>query len=269
MNHGSTIKTKPVKYTYLLCCLLILSLTTCSEDGDFNVFSVEQDLELGRETAQQIRSNPAEYPILDPADYPQAYLYLQNMVDEIVREGNVPYADVFPYQVTLIRSDQQNAFATPGGFIYVYTGLVDVLDSGDQLAGVLAHEIAHASQRHSTDQLTKQYGISTLISVVSGGDPGLLSQIGSQLLSLKFSRDDESEADARSVDFLCNTDYASNGAAGFFEMIQGMGSPPAFLSTHPNPGDRVADINARAADKNCATDTSDIDDFRDFKQRLP
>lgn len=254
-------------YPFLLLCLL--SLSTCSEDGDFNVFSIEQDLELGRQTAQQILNNPAEYPVLEPRDYPQAYLYLQNMVDEIVREGNVPYADVFPYTVTLIRSDQQNAFATPGGFIYVYTGLVEVLDSGDQLAGVLGHEIAHASQRHSTDQLTKQYGISTLLSVVSGGDPGLLTQIGSQLLNLKFSRDDEAEADARSVDFLCNTDYASNGAAGFFEMIQSMGGSPAFLSTHPNPGDRVEEINDRAADKNCDTDTSDIDDFRDFQQSLP
>ncbi len=253
------------------CLFLLFPLftTSCSQDGDINIFSVQQDLELGQQTDAEIRSDPAEYPILDRADYPQAYAYLQGMVDDIVAEGQVPYADVFPYQVTLINQDIDNAFATPGGFLYVYTGLVQTLDTGDELAGVLAHEIAHAARRHSTDQLTKQYSFSTLVSVLTGGDPGLFSQIVSTLLNLRFSRSDESEADARSVDYLCNTDYAANGAAGFFEKLQGSAQPPAFLSTHPNPDNRVTAINERAAEKNCSTTTDDIQDFQRFQALLP
>ncbi len=245
------------------------SFSGCSEDGDLNVFSVEQDLELGRQTDQEIRSNPSEFPILDPANFPEAYDYLQGMVNDIVLRGEVDYADVFPYEVAIIDQDVENAFATPGGFLYVYTGLIEVLDNESELAGVLAHEIAHSAERHSSKQLTKQYGFSTLVSVLTGGDPGLLSQVAGSLLSLRFSRRDEAEADNRSVDYLCNTQYAANGAAGFFESIQGGGSPPAFLSSHPNPEDRVADINARAQEKNCSVANGDQTNFQAFKANLP
>ncbi len=250
--------------------LLALCYTGCSKDGDINVFSVEQDLELGRKTDEQIRSNPDTFPLLDPAAYPEAYAYLQGMVDEIVSLGDVPYSDLFPYTVTLIDSDVENAFATPGGFIYVYTGLVSTLDTGDELAGVLAHEIAHAARRHSTDQLTKQYGVATLFSLVTGNnDPGLLTQVAETLLSLQFTRSDEEQADESSVDYLCQTRYAANGAAGFFEKIQDQPTPPEFLSSHPSPDNRVEDINARAADKGCSTATSDVENFRAFQSRLP
>ncbi|WP_116107588.1 M48 family metallopeptidase [Lewinella sp. IMCC34191] len=253
----------------ILLLSFILTFATCSEDGDLNVFSVEQDLELGRQTNQEIRNTPSDYPILDTEDYPEAYSYLQRMVNDIVQQGDVAHADVFPYEVTIINQDVQNAFATPGGYLYVYTGLIDVLDNESELAGVLAHEIAHSAERHSTNQLTKQYGFSTLVSVITGGDPGLLSQIAGSLLSLRFSRSDEAEADDRSVDYLCNTRYAANGAAGFFESIQDGSSPPEFFSSHPNPDNRVADINARAQEQNCSTTTGDQTAFQQFKADLP
>ena len=259
---------KNLFYCFLLC-LSVVSFSTCSEDGDLNIFSVEQDLEFGRQTDQEIRSNPSEYPILDPAEYPEAYDYLQRMTNEIVQQGNVDFADVFPYEVAIIHQDVENAFATPGGFIYVYTGLIDALDNESELAGVLAHEIAHSAERHSTDQLTNQYGFSTLVGLLTGGDPGLFSQVVGSLLTLRFSRSDEAEADARSVDYLCNTQYAANGAAGFFESIQGSGGTPEFLSSHPSPDNRVADINARAEEQNCSTATGDQNDFEQFKADLP
>ncbi|PHK99464.1 peptidase M48 [Neolewinella marina] len=242
---------------------------SCSEDGDINVFSIEQDLKLGQQADAEIRSKPSEFPILDPADHPQAYAYLQGMVDEIVEKGMVPYADVFPYDVAIIDQDVENAFATPGGFLYVYTGLILALETEDELAGVLAHEIAHSAERHSTDQLTQQFGLSTLLSLITGGaDPGLISQVAGSLLTLSFSRGDETEADERSVDYLCNTQYAANGAAGFFESIQDGPSPPEFLSTHPNPDNRVEAINQRAADKGCSTETGSQERFRTFKDNL-
>ena len=253
----------------LLAFILCLIASGCSEDGDLNVFSIEQDLELGRQTNRQILDSPKEFPVLDADAYPQAYAYLQGMVDEIVRQGNVPYADVFPYKVAIVDQEVENAFATPGGFVYVYTGLVRRLNRESELAGVLAHEIAHAAERHSTDQLTKQYGLSTLVSLLTGGDPGLLTQVAGSLLSLRFSRGDEAEADARSVDYLCNTRFAANGAAGFFQTIGGAGSPPEFLSSHPNPENRVADINARAASKDCKAAAQDGADFSAFKANLP
>jgi predicted Zn-dependent protease len=258
-----------IRLFFALSALLIIFTTGCSEDGDLNAFSVQQDLELGQQTDADIRSKPNEFPIIAAGDAPAAYDYLQGMVDEIVRDGMVAYADIFPYQVAIIDEDIQNAFATPGGFLYVYTGLINTLNTESELAGVLAHEIAHAAARHSTDQLTANLGLATLISIVTGGDSQAIGQITRNLLSLRFSRDDEEEADALSVDYLCNTQYAANGAAGFFETIQDGNSPPAFLSSHPNPEDRVEDINARAAEKNCdTTESASQTRFQEFQDSL-
>src|SRR5690606_12090547 len=122
-------------------------------------------------------------------------------------------------------------------------------------AGVMGHEMAHADLRHSTSQLTRQYGIGLLLTVLSGGDPGTLSQILASLVALKFSRDHESEADDYSVIYLCETEYAANGAASFFEKLieEGASQPPEFLSTHPNPDNRVENINNAAVERGCDT----------------
>lgn len=239
---------------YLTSLSLLALLTACGGGRGLNVFSVQQDLELGRQTHQQILNSPGEYPILPRSRNPGAYEYLQGLTDDIVRRGNVPHADVFPYEVTIIDADVQNAFATAGGYLYVYTGLVKFIDSEDALAGIMAHEIAHAAERHVTEQATKRYGLSTLLTIVTkGDDPGALEQIAAGLATLRFSRGAESEADARSVDYLCNSQYAANGAAQFFEKSGNGGAPPEFLSTHPSPAGRVESINARAQEQGCGS----------------
>ena len=153
----------------------------------------------------------------------------------------------------------------------MYTGLAKYLDQADHLAGVLGHEIAHADQRHSTQQMTQSYGINTLISIVSGNNPGMLAQLAVGLTSLKFSRNHEKDADNHSVDYLCDTKFASNGAAAFFEKLlqQGGSSGPAFLSTHPNPGNRVQAINARAKELKCSLTAKPNAGYAAFKASLP
>ena len=98
--------------------------------------------------------------LVDPIAYPDAYAHLDALRDDILASGEVAYADEFDWETHFIQDDEVlNAFAAPGGYIYVYTGLMRYLEEEDQLAGVLGHEIAHAANRHSTEQLTKQYGI--------------------------------------------------------------------------------------------------------------
>src|SRR5690606_15543892 len=120
----------------------------------------------------------------------------------------VQYRSEFPWEIYIIhRDDVVNAFCTPGGFIYIYTGLIKYLDDKSSLAGVLGHEMAHADKRHSTNQLTKKYGIQTLLDVVLGNNQNLLTQIGAELVSLSFSRSDETQADDYSVIYLCPTKF--------------------------------------------------------------
>lgn len=249
---------------------------SCNKDEGVNIFSIQDDRNLGLQVSQQIAADPATYPILDPVQYASAYQYLNNMRDVILNSGQVTHKADFNWELRIIRDDNTlNAFCTPGGYIYVYTGLIKFLDNASSLAGVLGHEMAHADKRHSTEAMTKQYGISTLLSLVLGNDPGLLVQVSESLVNLKFSRDNETEADKYSVIYLCPTKFKSDGAAAFFQKMQSLGSvnPPQFLSTHPNPDNRVKAIEDEAAGLNCSGGniqvSEDKDGYAAFKASLP
>lgn len=258
-----------------LCCAPFL-FNGCSKKGGggINIFSIEDDKTLGAQVKAEILANPSEYPILDPATNAAAYSYINGIKNDILNSGTVDYKDEFLWEVYIVkRDDIQNAFCTPGGYIYIYTGLIKYLDSKSALAGVMGHEMAHADKRHSTDQLTKIYGIQTLLDIVLGNNQGTISQVASQLVTLEFSRDNETEADKFSVAYLCPTKYEADGAAFFFEKIiqEGGSNPPEFLSTHPNPDNRVQNIRKEADEKGCTTTISqdeEISSYQAFKAGL-
>lgn len=209
------------------------------------LISEQQDIELGLTVVDQIDSLSAEYPVLDSAQYPEAYGHIYRIRNNILNSGKVYYKDVFPWRIRIIKDDKTlNAFCTPGGFIYVYTGIIKYLDNEMQLAGVMGHEIAHADRRHSAKQMVQQVGLSALIGILTSGTSQQLAGLGAQLLLLKYSRNDETEADDYSVRYLLGTEYDAQGAKYFFQKISAQGGQgvPQFLSTHPNPDNRVSNI---------------------------
>ncbi len=271
---------KNIKLYLLLGSILSIGLlTNCGDDGVKSLFfSIQDDKELGLQVSQEIESDPVTYPVISEIDYPEAYDYLNSMKESILSSSEVDYRDEFVWQLKIIDADILNAFATPGGYIYVYTGLIEYLDNADDLAGVLGHEIAHADRRHSIKQLEKIYGVQLLLSIALGNEQSQIEQIATQIAtagsSLKFGRDNESDADEFSVKYLADTQYACNGAASFFAKLIANGQDsgvPEFLSTHPNPDNRVADINATATTVGC--DTTPISEigvtYEDFKLSLP
>jgi predicted Zn-dependent protease len=252
----------------LITLLALGSLAACG----LNLFSVDDDVALGAQVNDEIAANPSEYPILDENDYPEAYAYLRGIRDEILASGEVSFDDRFDWQVHIINDDSVlNAFATPGGYLYFYTGLIKYLDREDDFAGVMGHEMAHAANRHSTEALTETYGITLLLEVALGNRFDIVQQIATGLSSLAFSRDNESEADEYSVIYLAHTQYACDGAAAFFEKLIAAGegdNGPEFLSTHPNPDNRVEAIESKAAELRCDTSPSGRD-YQAFKDMLP
>ena len=214
---------KPFFYFFLVL-LSVSAFYSCDRSGDFVVFSVQNDVQLGAQVNEEILSNPDEYPILSKEKYPAAYQHLRTIMEQVLASDAILYEDVFAYDsIKIIHKDEVlNAFATPGGYIYVYTGLIKYLDSPDHLAGVLGHEVAHAEQRHSSKALQRQMGIQLLLDVVLGKDQNAVSQVLNQLGELKFSRSAETEADEFSVTYLSNTasPYECTGAAGFFQKLQ-------------------------------------------------
>ncbi len=255
----------------MFICLFVLN--SCKNNQGVNLFSIKEDKRLGLKLKDEITSKPDEYPILDEEKYRTTYEYLHRIRDSILNSGIILYKDEFAWELKIIQDDSVlNAFCAPGGYIYVYTGLLKFLDSEDQLAGVLAHEIAHADKRHSTEQLTKSYGVSLLLRVVLGNDIAILGDIARGLISLKFSRSDEKEADEYSVKYLCETNYNAAGAAGFFEKLQEKkeeGYFPEFLSTHPSSDDRVEKINEHKTAGGCGGTKTFDERYEELKSILP
>lgn len=265
------------KLSWALLFILGFSFWSCDKNDNFTpFFSVEDDKQLGMQVSQEIANDPS-FNLLSESAYPEAYAYLNNVVNNILNSGEVAYKDEFVWQVTIVEDDNTlNAFAAPGGYIYVYTGLIKYLPNVDALAGVLGHEIAHADLRHTSRNLQKQYGVSILLSILLGKDPGQLEQIAGQIAGtvagLAFSREYETEADRKSVEYLAKTEYACDGAKIFFESLEESGQgggTPEFLSTHPNPDNRIENITHKAQEENCDTSLSQDSGYSGFKASLP
>lgn len=265
-----------IKKSIVLLFACVALGTACDKNDNFVLFSVQNDVDLGKQVQTEVANDP-QYKLLSPDDYPQVYTYLGGMRDAILNSGEIEYKDEFAWELHVIQDDAvQNAFATPGGYIYIYTGLIKYLDHADDLAGVLGHEMAHADLRHTVRNLQKVYGVSLLLNVALGQDPSALEEIAAQitgtLAGLSFSRDFEQEADAHSVEYLAHTQYACNGAALFFIKMTSEDDgdqTPEFLSTHPNPDNRIESINEKAEEIGCDTSLSNDAGYEALKEALP
>lgn len=231
--------------------ILFIFLISCG----FNAFPVSDDINLGKQVIQEINNNPNEYPILKD---PGATNYLQGIINQLLRAPQIKYKDRFAYKVTIVnRDDIINAFCTPGGYIYVYTGLLKSLKDEATLAGILGHEIAHAERRHSTNRMTKAYGVSLLSGIILGNNPSDEAKIGANLFTglalLKNSRNDELEADEDSFKYLLSTKiWYPGGIKSFFENASGTsgGKLLEWFSTHPMPKNRIDNINELLKENN-------------------
>lgn len=269
------MKTKTYNSSILLfSAFFILSCGTVNKKNKgkgMNLFTVAQDRQLGAQVAAEIDGDSKQYPLLDSIKNKEVYQYVYKVRDKILNSGKVDFKDDFSWRLRIIHDDKTlNAFCTPGGYIYIYTGILKFLESEDEFAGVLGHEIGHADMRHSTRQMTKQFGVSVLIDILAG-NRAMLKQVTSAIVGLKFSRAHETEADEQSVKYLCPTDYNADGGAGFFEKISKLGGDrqPEFLSTHPNPENRIEHFKNAKITSGCQGDKTYKTEFQQMVARLP
>lgn len=244
---------KNYKYIIFYFFISVLILINGCNTG-INLFSQSDDVKLGSEVSDEIAKNSKEYPIFK--GNPSIKKYITNRIfKHILISQQIASKKIYKYQLEIINNPKVfNAFALPGG--YIYTGLLKYLDSEAALAGVLGHEIAHAERRHGTKRITASYGVGFLLNLVLGRNPSQISQIASNLfVGLAFlanSRSDENEADEFSYNFLKDTRYYPGGVKFFFEHMKAdnlvknnPGEIEKFLSTHPDPIDRIASTDER------------------------
>jgi predicted Zn-dependent protease len=156
----------------------------------------------------------------------------------------------FELRFRVVDDSAVNAMALPGGFVVVNRGLLEAAQSGEEVAGVLGHEIQHALLRHGTRRMLREMGGALALSVLFGGsDLHDYAQVGSRLTGLKYDRAEEREADQRGVALLVRARIDPSGLARFFERLSKDDlNPPELLSTHPDPGNRAREIRATSLD---------------------
>ncbi len=150
----------------------------------------------------------------------------------------------YDYQIYIIQNDNINAFASLGGNIVLFSGLLKYADSPEEVAAVLAHEMGHVEKRHVVNKVVKELGVSLVLSILSGGDVGFLNEILQQSVSTVFDRGQESEADDYGLELLENSNIHPNVMAAIFRKIRDeYGSSTyeslEFLSSHPNTNKRI------------------------------
>jgi len=154
----------------------------------------------------------------------------QRLTEQI---SNNPYK----FDVTVVKSDVVNAFALPGGYVVVFTGLMKKAESGEEVAGVMSHELNHVLQRHGLERIVKSLGLMTVVAIVFGDQQGLvgmMKQFGVELLTLKFGREQETEADLTGLQLLQRAKIDPSGMIRFFERLSEKDEGRMeWLSTHP------------------------------------
>jgi beta-barrel assembly-enhancing protease len=208
--------------------------------GMGNWYSVEGEIRMGKEYAQQVEASVKL--VQDPA----VTEYVNRIGQNLVRNSDAQV----PFTIKVIDSDDVNAFALPGGFFYVNSGLILAADEEAELAGVMAHEIAHVAARHATRQMTRSQwaNIGTIPLIFVGGGIGYAVRsaagLGLPLTFLTFSRGFEAEADYLGLQYMYKTGYDPNAYISFFEKIQAKekkkpGTLAKAFSTHPQTPDRI------------------------------
>lgn len=232
-----------------LAAALALTVTAGCAGFGGPAMSLQEERRLGQEARTEIeRSLPISR---DPA----VVNYIRGVGERLVASSGLTQ---FDYTFDVVDDPRVNAFAVPGGHLYVNTGLVCAADNEDELAGVVGHEIAHAAERHGVSQMSAQQqaqaaalGGAALLSILLGSDPGQVSPavavpatLAAQGFLLKYSRDHERQADDLAVRYLHRAGYDPYAVAGFFEELKSRepGEPGrlgALLSSHPVTRDRI------------------------------
>jgi predicted Zn-dependent protease len=239
----------------------------------WNMFSAQQDVEIGAQSAAQA---DAQLPILRD---PEVDAYVNRIGAKLAANAGGPQ---FQYRFRVVNASDINAFALPGGFVYINRGVIENAKNEGEVAGVMAHEIAHTALRHGTHQASKAYAAQAGLQILGGllgGKVGnntaqilnTVGGVGLNALFLKFSRELETQADVRGAQILSASGYTPADMVSFFQTLAKVDSSKktTWMSDHPAPPDRIARIEKeRQLLKEPATPTQNTTQLAQIKREL-
>lgn len=229
----------------LVCCLFSsLFLSGCRTRS---FLSTQQEINLGQEGARQVEQ---EYRVLNSGpQFDRVNRIGRSLLSHMDDRREVPYA------FSVAESKEVNAFALPGGPVYVTTALLDLLgNDNDALAGVLGHELGHINARHAARQMSSQLATNALLDLALQNPSNReLAGVGAQLVNLKYSRNDEYASDQRGLGYAYHAGYDPRGLIRFFQKLQQReqgGGSPEWLRTHPVTSGRIERAETQIANRN-------------------
>jgi Zn-dependent protease with chaperone function len=236
---------------FLLAMTPLATFAQTNVKPGWNLFSPEQDVQVGQQSAGQAEQ---QLPIVSD---PQIESYVDNIGQRLAQNAGGPQ---FQYRFRVVNSSDINAFALPGGFVYINRGVLEQAKNEGEVAGVIAHEISHVSLRHGTHQASKAYAAQAGISILGGllggrvgqGTGDIINAVGGfglNALFLKYSRDLESQADIRGAQILAASGYTPADMVSFFQTLEKVdkAKKTSWLSDHPAPPDRISRIQKEAS----------------------
>jgi predicted Zn-dependent protease len=257
----------------LALLIVVLGAVGCGELAKVNMVSTEQELALGKQFSQEMEAK--DIKIYEDAE---VSAYIDSLGQLLARNSD---RNDIPYIIKVVDTDEVNAFAIPGGYLYVNRGLIVTAENESELAGVMGHEIGHVVGRHSAKQMTREYGLGMIAGIALGNNPNQLSAMAANLAGsgtlLKYGRDAELEADAFGVDETYRSGIDPAGMATFFEKLlalQGTAAEGNWLdnlfSTHPPTKERIDKARAKIAGLPPKPGlVKDSPRFQEIKQKLP
>lgn len=237
------MSSRPSRVRLGVAALALLAFAGCATIGGANYYSMDQEWEAGRQLEAQLRQ---ELNLTNDATLTR---YVNDIGQRMARQTALGDR---PWRFYVVRDDAINAFNVPGGLVYINTGLIEQVGSASELAGAIAHEVAHGAERHGTARLSKAQDANLLAGVLLGGSPGTVEQIAAQIAAqgtfASFSRSDEREADAVGVQIMARAGYDPDGLAELLERLaaEEQGGGVAFFRSHPLSSERMQTVRSLA-----------------------
>ncbi|HEY0705240.1 MAG TPA: M48 family metalloprotease [Polyangia bacterium] len=279
MNHrglGGAFSRSWVPVTAML--VVLVGTNGCSSQSAAELLvSPEQENLLGAQIKAGLEKGTAEMPAIKYLQDPELRAYILGLADKVVALGKVERPE-FTWKTEVIDDPTQvNAFATPGGYLYIFSGLLRAADNEAEVVGVMGHEVGHVLARHYARQLVKTYTLQGLIALALGEDANGLSTLAANLLAqgylLSHSRAAETESDEYGARLASQAGYDPNALGTFFAKLQMlMGETPAVLKYvmgHPLASDRQAHITSYIAEKKLTVGATNAAAFQMMRAKLP